>query len=247
MTERRYLDQLEPYLEDAYRHAMVAPNDEPSIRMRAYFRRVLSMKHVAGREYAFISATQWNRRSFVVVFHAALEHLLATKITVNDFYQLLLLLCPDFPRQALDSVVQLLPRNVQDCAVLATAFEIYWFHADFFRDLEPVFRAGATRADIASAVDSSLVPWDLVDMALRDAAVDITEGLSFRKFCQAVLQSEAIAQHTRSFTRRPRLSNDALARILSGRPPLDDDEEDDSESDEPSLQPTKIKKKKKGK
>ena len=37
------------------------------------------MKQVAGREYAFVSATAWNRRSFIVVFREAIQRLLNTE------------------------------------------------------------------------------------------------------------------------------------------------------------------------
>lgn len=50
------LHQLEPYFEDVARQAL-EKGDRPAERMRTYFRRVLAMKQVAGREYAFVSAT----------------------------------------------------------------------------------------------------------------------------------------------------------------------------------------------
>ena len=103
------------------------------------------MKQVAGREYAFVSATAWNRRSFIVVFREAIQHLLNTDVTVSDFHQLLLLLCPDFPRSTLDAIVHVLPRALLCdgqfcCATLATAFEVHWFHAKFLSALDPFFR-----------------------------------------------------------------------------------------------------------
>ncbi|KAH8088885.1 polysaccharide deacetylase [Aureococcus anophagefferens] len=45
------LHQLEPYFEDAARQALVQ-GDRPAERLRAYFRRVLAMRQVVGREYA---------------------------------------------------------------------------------------------------------------------------------------------------------------------------------------------------
>ena len=50
------LHQLEPYFEDVARQALER-GDRPAERMRTYFRRVLAMRAVAGREYAFVSAT----------------------------------------------------------------------------------------------------------------------------------------------------------------------------------------------
>jgi hypothetical protein len=138
------LHQLEPYFEDAARQALVQ-GDRPAERLRAYFRRVLAMRQVVGREYAYVSATAWNRRSFVVVFREAIQNLLGEHLTVGDFHQLLQLVCPDFPRATLDAIVHVLPRalindGLASCATLATAFEVHWFHAKFLGALDPFFR-----------------------------------------------------------------------------------------------------------
>ena len=100
-----YLQAAEilPYLEDGGRAALGSSN--PIEQLRDYFRRVLAMDHVAGREYAYVVGTKWNRRSFVVVFHRQIRDLLKTEVTLADFYQLLLLLCPDFPKNQLDAVI----------------------------------------------------------------------------------------------------------------------------------------------
>jgi len=138
------LHQLEPYFEDAARQALVQ-GDRPAERLRAYFRRVLAMRQVVGREYAYVSATAWNRRSFIAVFREAVAHLLDDVITVGDFHQLLQLCCPDFPRTTLDAIVHVLPRalindGLVSCATLTTAFEVHWFHAKFLGALDPFFR-----------------------------------------------------------------------------------------------------------
>ena len=138
------LHQLEPYFEDAARQALLQ-GDRPAERLRAYFRRVLAMRQVVGREYAYVSATAWNRRSFVVVFREAIQNLLGEHLTVGDFHQLLQLVCPDFPRATLDAIVHVLPRalindGLASCATLATAFEVHWFHAKFLGALDPFFR-----------------------------------------------------------------------------------------------------------
>ena len=122
------LHQLEPYFEDAARQALVQ-GDRPAERLRAYFRRVLAMRQVVGREYAYVSATAWNRRSFVVVFREAIQNLLGEHLTVGDFHQLLQLVCPDFPRATLDAIVHVLPRalindGLASCATLAIAKQV---------------------------------------------------------------------------------------------------------------------------
>ena len=118
------------YFEDAARQAL-SKGDKPAERLRDYFRKVVAMEHVVGREYAYVGATAWNRRAFIVAFRECVEPLLDVDVTVADFHQLLILLCPDFPRQTLDAIVHVLPRALSvdgqfSCGTLATAFEVHW-------------------------------------------------------------------------------------------------------------------------
>ena len=165
------LHQLEPYFEDAARQALVQ-GDRPAERLRAYFRRVLAMRQVVGREYAYVSATAWNRRSFIAVFREAVAHLLDDVITVGDFHQLLQLCCPDFPRTTLDAIVHVLPRalindGLVSCATLTTAFEVHWFHAKFLSALDPFFRR-LVRIDGGVAVPTGKEEGDSSALSLDD-------------------------------------------------------------------------------
>ena len=97
--------ELEPYLEDLVRACLLARDEKPAERARDYFLRVLGMGHVLGRECDYVSATVWNRGYFVVVFHSTIVvHLLSKRLPMANFHQLLTLLCPNFPRAALDAV-----------------------------------------------------------------------------------------------------------------------------------------------
>ena len=165
------LHQLEPYFEDAARQALVQ-GDRPAERLRAYFRRVLAMRQVVGREYAYVSATAWNRRSFIAIFREAVAHLLDDVITVGDFHQLLQLCCPDFPRTTLDAIVHVLPRalindGLVSCATLTTAFEVHWFHAKFLSALDPFFRR-LVRIDEGVAVPTGKEGGDSTALPLRE-------------------------------------------------------------------------------
>ena len=126
------LHQLEPYLEDAAAYALYAEDDlGPAERLRDYFRRVLTLEHIYHREYAYVSSTAWNRRAFVVAFRKCVHPLRDMDLTVADFHQLLIVICPDFPRATLDSIIHVLPRALQSdgkfhCGTLATAFEVHW-------------------------------------------------------------------------------------------------------------------------
>jgi len=150
---------LEAYLEDVVRQCLANREDKPAFRARAYFARVANSKHVAGREYDYINATAWNKRSFVYAFHETIAHLLSESVTVGDFHQLLQLLCHDFPRAPLDACVHALPRALvgegrAKCSHLASAFEVHWFYAPFFAALEPAFR-GVGRQDSSTTFASS--------------------------------------------------------------------------------------------
>ena len=115
MSGREYLDflQLRVYFTDVVHQLLASRDEHPVEFMHQYFRRVGAMEHVVGREYAFVSATCWNRRAFVLSCHATFGALALVELTVADFHQLLMLLCPDFPKAPVDAVVHLLPRAVR--------------------------------------------------------------------------------------------------------------------------------------
>ena len=143
MSGREYLDalQLRVYFTDVVHQLLACRDEHPVEFMHQYFRRVGAMEHVVGREYAFVSATCWNRRAFVLSCHATFGALALVELTVADFHQLLMLLCPDFPKAPVDAVVHLLPRALFADAkirfsVLATAFYVHWRFVDFFRALD---------------------------------------------------------------------------------------------------------------
>ena len=61
------------------------------------------------REYAFVSATSYNRKSFLQqvnkVFHSSPYY---TVVTALDYHQLLCLLCSDFPRSIILEAIKVL-------------------------------------------------------------------------------------------------------------------------------------------
>ena len=66
-------------------------------------------EHILLREYAFISATQYNRKSFLQqvnkVFHSTPFF---TVVTALDYHQLLCLLCSDFPRSIILEAIRVM-------------------------------------------------------------------------------------------------------------------------------------------
>ena len=167
------LHQLEPYLEDAAVYALYAEDDlGPAERLRDYFRQVLSLEHIYGREYTYVSSTAWNRRAFVVAFRKCVHPLRDMDLTVLDFHQLLIVICPDFPRSTLDSIIHVLPRALQSdgkfhCGTLSTAFEVHWYHNKFLSALDPFFRR-LVRIDEGVAVPTGKEEGDSSALSLDD-------------------------------------------------------------------------------
>jgi hypothetical protein len=64
-----------------------------------YFQKLKSHQHILGKDYFTICTTQHGRRSLVYCIKDALSNFSENEeITVIDFQQLLLMICPDFPR-----------------------------------------------------------------------------------------------------------------------------------------------------
>jgi len=93
-------------------------------------------------------------------------------LTVPDFHQLLIVICPDFPRSTLDSIIHVLPRALQSdgkfhCGTLATAFEVHWYHSKFLSALDPFFRR-LVRIDGGVAVPTGKEEGDSSALSLDD-------------------------------------------------------------------------------
>jgi hypothetical protein len=74
------------------------------------FNTTLRGEHILLREYAFVSATQLNRKCFLQqirkVFHSTPYY---HTITGLDYHQMICLICSDFPRNLMIETIKTLP------------------------------------------------------------------------------------------------------------------------------------------
>ena len=98
------------YLQDAIKIILERRDERPLDLLNEYFNTTLRGEHILLREYAFVSATQLNRKSFLSqvkkVFHSTPHYKV---ITALDYHQMICLVCSDFPRNLIIETVKTLP------------------------------------------------------------------------------------------------------------------------------------------
>ncbi len=98
------------YLQDAIKIILERRDERPLDLLNEYFNTTLRGEHILLREYAFVSATQLNRKSFLQqvkkVFHSTPHYKV---ITALDYHQMICLVCSDFPRNLIIETVKTLP------------------------------------------------------------------------------------------------------------------------------------------
>ena len=98
------------YMQDAIKIILDRRDEKPLDILNEYFNTTLRGEHILLREYAFVSATQLNRKSFLQqvkkVFHSTPHYKV---ITALDYQQMICLVCSDFPRQLIIETVKTLP------------------------------------------------------------------------------------------------------------------------------------------
>ena len=98
------------YLQDAIKIILDRRDEKPLDLLNEYFNTTLKGEHILLREYAFVSATQLNRKSFLQqvkkVFHSTPHYKV---INALDYQQMICLVCSDFPRQLIIETVKTLP------------------------------------------------------------------------------------------------------------------------------------------
>ena len=82
------------------------------------FNTTLRGEHILLREYAFVSATQLNRKCFLQqirkVFHSTPYYHVITGL---DYHQMICLICSDFPRNLMIETIKTLPLAKKDGAI----------------------------------------------------------------------------------------------------------------------------------
>lgn len=131
--------------------------DKPLDLLNEYFSTTLKGEHVLLREYAFVSATALNRRSFLQqikkVFHQT-PHF--KTVTALDYHQMICLVCSDFPRQLMIDAVRVLPQAAMDLMSekkdqhdllfvsydiekLQGAVSVFFYYSEFMESLKTLF------------------------------------------------------------------------------------------------------------
>jgi lipopolysaccharide biosynthesis protein len=149
------------YLQDAIKIILDRRDEKPLDILNEYFNTTLKGEHILLREYAFVSATQLNRKSFLQqvkkVFHSTPHYKV---ITALDYQQMICLVCSDFPRQLIIETVKTLPiagaETISakqghellfeqfDIDKLQQAVCIHFYYTEFMENVRTLFQESST-------------------------------------------------------------------------------------------------------
>jgi len=103
--------KLRVYLEDAIKIILDRRQDNPLTILQQYLQATLEGDHILLREYSFLTASPLNRKCFLQqikkVFHTTTNCFKI--ITALDYLQLLILVCPEFPKSLMAESIKCLP------------------------------------------------------------------------------------------------------------------------------------------
>lgn len=129
-----------------------------ALYLAKYFVSVREGRHVLFREYRYITSTDHSRRSFIKWFQHCLEPLTQPGATysIADYYNLLTLMCKDFPLGLVKSAAaMLLVEDGLECLVsvtdFLTAFKLRLIHAEFLDRTEAMFGSYQATASTPSS------------------------------------------------------------------------------------------------
>ncbi len=149
-TAEAYLAQhgLDVFFTDVVHHILDARDEQPLLAISEYFAKASAGAHVAGRKFAFADATSRNRLAFVRTFEKTFAATFDADepLVLEDYHQLLCMICPDFPMRVVRSALSTFPRTKLSFATISRAVQLYTFYRRFLEGVECVF------ADAASAV-----------------------------------------------------------------------------------------------
>lgn len=147
--------KLQIYLQDVIKIILDRKDEKPLDLLNEYFNSTLKGEHILLREFAFVSATQFNRKSFLQqvkkVFHQTPHYKV---ITALDYHQMIGLVCSDFPRILIIEAVRTLP--LQDGTIkpnlnndllfqqfdidkLQQAVCIFFYYSEFMENVKTLF------------------------------------------------------------------------------------------------------------
>lgn len=145
LTAKQYLDRyhIQVYLQDAVKTVLNSREERPMEAMLKYFNDVLQGNHVLLREFEFVNATPRNRlaliRNFVETYRANPPD---WELKVDDHYQLVTLLCPDFPPTFHDEArLYMAPNPDGACTygAISAYFQVLFVFSEFMAAVKRVF------------------------------------------------------------------------------------------------------------
>jgi hypothetical protein len=120
------------YLRDVVRLLLAQRTEKPLLFIHEYFQGVLKGENVVLREFGYVNSTSRNRLSFIINFEKAYKQMGEEAIPVDDYHQLLVLLCPDFPRVLVDRTISMMGADVANPPLfskLSQAVQICFFYS----------------------------------------------------------------------------------------------------------------------
>lgn len=119
---------------------------QPLPFLQDYFQRVRTGNHVFRRKYSFVSATPYNRRSFIKLIWQAFINIIREKVPMkgSDYHQLMELVCTDFPIEIIHQVMSVLAHQtkVKTPSVMFNDFlytlQVLFYYKEFVQECETV-------------------------------------------------------------------------------------------------------------
>lgn len=154
LTSNQFLSKASVrfYMIDVVEQLLHLRTDKPLEYIAMYFKSVKNGTNVINRPFSYINATPKNRYSFVSLFEHTYTNIQdEEKLSVDEFFQLILMLCSDFPESLAQIVYRILffvegSSSSTDLAssntgskpsfqMLKKAFRIYFFFREFFNEI----------------------------------------------------------------------------------------------------------------
>ena len=146
LSSDEYLDRFNVrcYLNDVVHQLLECRDDRPLEFMSEYFLAVSKGTHVTHRSFSYVMSTQYNRCSFALMTRAAYdESAFTSSISLEDFSQLVFLICTDFPSVILKDVYNTVSHTTASLRVLLEAVGIHVYFYDFFTELKKILLESA--------------------------------------------------------------------------------------------------------
>ena len=176
-----YLETIDAefYLNDVVSMILNTQPERPLEFMHEYFKTVNDMEHVVSKRFEYINATAHNRRAFLFACTRAFGHFgEGQEVAIGDLYQLVTMLCPNYPEARIYEIPRLLrsdPSARIPFGDLRVAFSVHFAYYDFLLDLKHIFcqisRSSDTKAGEGSQGRRRL-GWHAVDLAAVEARTD---------------------------------------------------------------------------